>query len=220
MAARGSMEGTREAPVCAGRLGSPADVRGAPLTSVECRRDRFHRVTRVRLARAGDAEVLAGIHFRANWQAYGELTAAPPVNTSERDRWVEEQVEGYRRHWRRQLAGSESDHPTFVVEVKEGVVGFCEVVRHPGGDVGEIVGLYVEPELWRKGLGRVLVDQAVEWFEQHGVATAVLWALEPAASARAFYEALGWHADGARRTEPSVVTGVVAGIRYHRDLTS
>ncbi|HLG01733.1 MAG TPA: GNAT family N-acetyltransferase [Acidimicrobiia bacterium] len=173
----------------------------------------------VRRADAGDAEVVAGIHFLANWRAYGELTGAPSAEAHERGDWAEQQLEGYRRLWHRQLAAGQSGNPIFVVETDQQVAGFCEAAGNKARGIGEIVGLYIDPEHWREGLGRALVTEVVRWFKQRRVATVVLWVLEPAVEARAFYKALGWKPDGARRAERSVVEGALTGVRYRRDLT-
>lgn len=168
---------------------------------------------KVRPATGDDADLIADVHFLANREAYGALIGEPP-DDGDRSRWAEHQVAGYRDLWRDQLGQDCPDRATLVASANDEVVGFCEVRHEPDGDVGEILGLYVTPSRQRQGLGRALVADALSWFTARDVRRVVIWALEPAVEARAFYEALGWTPDGATRTEPSSVT--LVGIRYQR----
>jgi GNAT superfamily N-acetyltransferase len=68
-----------------------------------------------------------------------------------------------------------------VAEVDGRVAGFAVVQAHDG--FTELDGLFVEPELWRRGVGRALVDWATHAARRNGHALVVI-ATEPA---RAFY---------------------------------
>ncbi|HUZ10414.1 MAG TPA: GNAT family N-acetyltransferase [Acidimicrobiales bacterium] len=74
------------------------------------------------------------------------------------------------------------------------------------GPVGEITHLVVDPGWQGMGLGRALVNTAVEKAREAGLRTIVL-VTPPDLAARQFYERLGWQEDGAmtsRSGEPFV----------------
>jgi GNAT superfamily N-acetyltransferase len=66
---------------------------------------------------------------------------------------------------------------------------------------GEVRSLYVDPAHWGTGVGRTLLDAGCTWLRQAGHDSALLWVLFTNVRARRFYEAAGWQADGAVRTE-------------------
>jgi GNAT superfamily N-acetyltransferase len=72
--------------------------------------------------------------------------------------------------------------------------------------------LYAEPSSWRRGLGRALVDGAMEELRGRRFQEVTLWTAEWNAS-RGFYEALGWSFDGATR-EKTFAGGTFTEVRY------
>ena len=77
-----------------------------------------------------------------------------------------------------------------VAELNGRAVGFSALVG------GELDGLFVEPELWGRGIGRVLVDAATHEARKRGLALKVI--ANPAA--REFYERCGFSIEGEERT--------------------
>jgi GNAT superfamily N-acetyltransferase len=77
-----------------------------------------------------------------------------------------------------------------VAELDGRVAGFAAVVG------GELDGLFVEPELWRRGVGAVLVDAATHEARKRGLALTVT--ANPAA--REFYERCGFSLEGETQT--------------------
>ena len=61
---------------------------------------------------------------------------------------------------------------------------------------GEIVSLYLLPEYWGKGYGRLLFSALVEQLEAMGYQDLFLWVLEGNRRARAFYERMGFRPSG------------------------
>ena len=59
---------------------------------------------------------------------------------------------------------------------------------------GEIVALYVHPGHWRGGVGRALVEAALDALAAAGYAEAIVWTLAESPRNLAFYEALGFAA--------------------------
>jgi GNAT superfamily N-acetyltransferase len=77
-----------------------------------------------------------------------------------------------------------------VAEFDGRVAGFAAVVG------GELDGLFVEPELWRRGIGAALVDAATHYARLRGLTLTVI--ANP--TAREFYEKCGFSVEGATQT--------------------
>jgi GNAT superfamily N-acetyltransferase len=67
--------------------------------------------------------------------------------------------------------------------------------------LGEVYALYVDPDRYRGGVGRVLMGAARERLAAEGFDEAILWVLQGNERARTFYEGEGWRPDGASRVE-------------------
>src|SRR5437773_5315247 len=78
----------------------------------------------------------------------------------------------------------------YVAELDGRIAGFAAVVG------GELDGLYVEPELWRRGIGAALVDAATHRARRKGLALTVI--ANP--NARDFYESCGVSLEGEVQT--------------------
>ena len=77
-----------------------------------------------------------------------------------------------------------------VAEVAGEVVGFAAVVG------GELDGLFVEPDLWGHGIGKVLADAATLEARRRGLTLKVV--ANP--RARGFYESCGFSVEGEEQT--------------------
>jgi ribosomal protein S18 acetylase RimI-like enzyme len=82
------------------------------------------------------------------------------------------------------------DRPTTVVTSAGRVVGHVLV------DDDTITNVYVDPEVWRRGLGRVLLREGERLLAEAGVRDAYLWTLVGNDRAVALYESEGWALDG------------------------
>jgi GNAT superfamily N-acetyltransferase len=117
----------------------------------------------------------------------------------------------------------ETDRATggVIVAVHDGQVcgaTWFDPTRDPKMDpaqVGELVGIYLLPEVWDKGLGRKLLTAAVEHLTAAGYSQATLWVLESNARARRFYA--GWSEDGAVRRSDRLGFPITE-VRYRRPL--
>ena len=85
------------------------------------------------------------------------------------------------------------------------------------GAVGEVYAIYVAPDWWSTGTGRLLMEAAVASLVSAGYQRAVLWVLDTNARARRFYEKAGWAPDGAANTMAAL--GGVVEVRYTRPLS-
>ena len=82
-----------------------------------------------------------------------------------------------------------------VAEVDGRIAGFAVVLEEHGA--AELDGLFVEPQLWRHGIGRALVDDAVHAARSRGL-TLVTVVASP--TAKDFYERCGFTVEGAAET--------------------
>ncbi|MDF2507987.1 MAG: beta-lactamase [Microbacterium sp.] len=116
------------------------------------------------------------------------------------DAMTDERAEGL---WRRVLAD-----PVGVVLVAEQDGGIVGITRHAAtsDDRGRIEGavhsLYVSPRAHGGGIGGALLAQATSELRDAGAGAATLWVFAANQPSIAFYEAKGWRADGATRTQP------------------
>lgn len=81
-----------------------------------------------------------------------------------------------------------------VAELDDRLAGFAAVLIDDEG--AELDGLFVEPDLWRRGIGAALVDVAVHEARRQGLAMMVI--ANP--SAREFYERCGFTLEGEAQT--------------------
>jgi len=81
-----------------------------------------------------------------------------------------------------------------VAEGINGIAGFAVVVID--GDTAEIDGLFVEPHLWRRGVGSALIEAATHQARSSGLSLTVVAAPEAAQ----FYEKHGFTAEGSVET--------------------
>ena len=160
---------------------------------------------RVRAAVPEDAEAIAAIHVRAWQAAYAHVFPA--------ERLAGLDARGRARWWRDGLQSG--GWTVLVTEDVTGFVGFGPS-REAEGE-GEIYSIYVAPEYWGTGRGRVLMERALEELRAQGFAAATLWVLEDNPRARRFYEAAGWELDGAAKEDEFLGTHVYE-VRYRISL--
>ncbi|MDN3519132.1 GNAT family N-acetyltransferase [Aquisalimonas lutea] len=106
-----------------------------------------------------------------------------------------------------------------VVEENAAVRGFLSVGPSrdagAGKDTGEVSAIYLDPDVWRRGHGSLLMDRAVQMARSNGWSQLTVWVLRENTGARAFYEHMGFGPDGAEREE-MVQSTKVTEVRYAR----
>jgi ribosomal protein S18 acetylase RimI-like enzyme len=153
----------------------------------------------VRQAEVADAAAIATSHVRS-WQA-----GYANVISSEFLRSLGMGLPLRTLHWQTLILGAEAQGEFMLVgEVDGEVAGWLSggAYRDAGSDespLGEVYACYVDPTHWRQGVGSALMADALERLTRAGYPQAVLWVLADNLRARAFYEHLGWLADGARK---------------------
>jgi GNAT superfamily N-acetyltransferase len=158
-----------------------------------------------------DALAVAQVHVRA-WQA------------AYRGLMPEEYLAGLRPQERAQrydFATLDPARPRTLVAVEaDTILGFATLSPARDADTsgqGELCALYVEPDCWGRGVGRLLAAAARGDLHRLGFHDAVLWVVAGNARAERFYRSDGWTADGLRRPR-QVLNVTVDTLRYSRTL--
>jgi ribosomal protein S18 acetylase RimI-like enzyme len=150
----------------------------------------------LRAADADDVEAIANL-FLACWRTSYRDVLPPRVMgmygpSSARDLW------------RRSLEAGSGERRVVVVERIDGsILGVLAMGRDPDHPaLGHVFSLYVHPGAQGLGIGARLMSAADERFRADALPEASLWVFEANTGGRAFYERLGWLADGTKRVEP------------------
>jgi GNAT superfamily N-acetyltransferase len=167
----------------------------------------------LREARNGDESTVADIHVRAWQEAYRGLIPDEFLDTLE----PEDRARSYN------FGSDDPAAPTTLLAVQEGedcgevILGFVTFCRSRDADApdhGEIAALYVDPDRYEGGVGRMLMAEARRRLWEAGFTDALLWVLEGNDRAIRFYENEGWTLDGATRAEePYEVVSQVRRLR-------
>ena len=165
----------------------------------------------VRAAEPEDAAAVAGVHVRS-WQA------------AYRGLLPDEYLDGLRpedRMVRYRFDSPDPDDPHTVVVTEAGaILGFVTCGQTADADAapaGEILALYVDPDVWGRGLGSMLIGQARGRLADRGFSQAILWVLAGNHRAMRFYQLDRWAPDE-RRREVDVWGVLVEEVRYRRRL--
>ncbi len=141
-----------------------------------------------------DAPSVAGVHVRSWLSAYAglldpELLASLgiPERTTMWASILSEPNAGVR----------------LLAERRGEAVGFLVGGRESPSDpaAAEVFSIYLDPSVWRRGLGSVLLDSGVAALRAGGPTPIVLWVMDGNDQACRFYAARGWRFDGVRKDE-------------------
>ena len=151
----------------------------------------------IRRAEAADAQGIAEVHVRM-WQ----VGYAPFVNP---DYAATLDVRTSTMRWLASLADPlQAD--TLVAIDDNRIVGWTSYGVNRSGlglEIGEVYGLYVDPDFWGAGIGGELLADATRALAEAGFVRAVMWALGEDRLARDFYEGRGWTYDGLSQAHES-----------------
>jgi ribosomal protein S18 acetylase RimI-like enzyme len=173
--------------------------------------------TVIRAARVADAPQIAVVHV-LSWQgAYRGLLPQAYLDGLDPAQRV--------GRWERSLAeANRGRNGVLVADASGTLLGFVGYSPSRDGDAdpgraGEIDAIYLLPRAWGKGVGRRLMDAALGRLGEAKFEQVRLWVLDSNVRARRFYEAGGWHADGAQKVDESRGFPVTQ-VRYQRTLPS
>jgi ribosomal protein S18 acetylase RimI-like enzyme len=164
----------------------------------------------IRDATKDDAAAVARVHVESWRAAYREHM--PPELLAGLS--VERRTEGWR-----ELLGNPGS-PTLVAELDGEIVGFAGFgpSRDTEGEA-ELYAIYLDPARFGTGVGRALMDAALERLRALGYEDAILWVLDGNERAERFYERAGWRREEVLKTEEFGGTPV-REVRYRRRLSS
>jgi len=169
----------------------------------------------IRAAGVKDAPRIAVVHVRS-WQgAYRGLLPQAYLDGLDPAHRV--------GRWERSLAEADvASTGVLVADVAGTVLGFVGYSPSRDGDadpsrVGEIGAIYLLPSAWGEGIGRQLMDAALQRLAEAGFDWVTLWVLDSNVRARRFYEASGWSPDGALKRDESRGFPITQ-VRYRRSL--
>jgi RimJ/RimL family protein N-acetyltransferase len=151
----------------------------------------------IREAASADALAIAEIHV-ASWQtAYRGLIPDEVLDNLSVDRWS--------ARWTDRLSQPTPHRRTWLVEHSGQPVGFCSTgpsrdAGHNGLPVGEVYAVYLRPQSFGQGAGRLVMNHTLEDLRKRGFSTVVVWVLIANERARRFYEAAGFRADAQTKT--------------------
>ena len=143
---------------------------------------------RIRRAVPADAPELVRVYVESSNAGFPDSWPRIEADAARVIRWTEELTNGPARWW--------------VAEAHGAIVGFVGVgpSRDPvDPNLGELDSIGVDPAHWRGGIGRALMAVAFE--ELATYREGILWTIAGYERAIAFYESLGWVADGGSRDE-------------------
>jgi ribosomal protein S18 acetylase RimI-like enzyme len=164
----------------------------------------------VRAARAADAAAIAQVHVDTWRVAYRSLLPDDELRALS--------VGQRRGFWE----GARSNPGASKVDVAEdgsGVIAFCSYgpTRDAHADgAAEIYALYVHPDKWRRGAGRLLCERAALGAAERGHDAITLWVMKGNDRACRFYERVGFAPDGSERRNARFLATPFDEVRYRR----
>jgi ribosomal protein S18 acetylase RimI-like enzyme len=147
----------------------------------------------IRTATIADADSITEVHIASMMAAYGAIF--PPEELARLD------PRDRANRWREVFA--EGRTTTLLAEVDGGAVGFVNFGSCRDDDlsphcVGEVMAIYVRPASWRRGVGRRLMQEALDRLRAASFESVVLWTLEENLTAIDFYAQFGFVRDGSK----------------------
>lgn len=135
---------------------------------------------RIRRAENGDIKDLVEVYLQG-YKGLEEYSYTHPEDVQAYLNWL----------FRRDVAG------IWVAEEEGKIVGFIAsdgnwFSKREGKVVGAIHELVILPEYRNKGIGKALVQKAIEYFKSRGLDTAELWVGDKNTQALEFYKSLGF----------------------------
>ena len=171
----------------------------------------------LRDATSADAHAIATVLVRSWRVAYRGLLpddVLAGLSVSEREQF-----------WSGALSSPPPHTRMVVATVADSVVGFAAtgppLVPADRADpaVGDLYALYLDPDVWRRGIGTQLHDAALDRLRSCGFTHAGLWVLDTNERALRFYHRHGWTDTGRSQLDRGPGGTELHERRLHRDLS-
>ena len=140
----------------------------------------------VREAKLEDAAGIARVRAESWRAAYRGIVPGEFLEAIDVAEWAERQ--------RRNMENEPAGLVAFVATIQGEVVGWAACGRNREKDTpyaGELFTVYLLPDHWRAGIGRLLMKAVAQSFIERGMDSMILWVLAENWPARRFYEGLG-----------------------------
>ncbi len=149
---------------------------------------------RIKKSTLDDTDILGQIHARSWQHAYKDIIPDS----------VLAEITAQKRATRFKKAMLESGEKNYLLLANNQPVGFTSIGRSRDDDlsdnIGEIWGIYLDPDHWRKGYGSKLLNWAEAELKSRGYKSISLWVLKDNHQARNFYEKHNYHKEGRGET--------------------
>lgn len=157
--------------------------------------DNTKNAIRIQRAQVNDAPNLAKIRVESWQMAYREIVPKYFL----KGLTIRKRVSAFRE------ALINETEETYQAEEGNAVVGILTIgasrdITLKNTSTGQIWGIYLLPDYWRRGIGTFLSKEAEHIFASRGFKEIVLWVQDANAAAKKFYEAMGYLADGNKKT--------------------
>ncbi len=156
-----------------------------------------------------DARGVADVHVRSWQSAYRGLIADDVLSALSVERrterwagWIAASLAGEVTDGQGVVSKGASSHRMVVAVAGDRIVGWATFGpgRDAGSDsLGELAGLYVDPNFWSQRIGFALISRVESELGAAGFGAAYLWVLDGNERASQFYARLGWQADGVEK---------------------
>ena len=147
---------------------------------------------KIRKATIEDVPDIARVHIRSWQAAYRGIVSDKFLNNIS----VEERIDT----WKKRVA--DKNIKVLVAVTDRRLAGWASLGKPrdtaPAG-WAEIWNIYLDPDFYRMGIGTRLMKSAVAELRRKKFTSAYLWVIEENTNARAFYEKLGYQADGTQK---------------------
>ena len=171
----------------------------------------------IREAAPADARGIATVNVRSWRAAYRGLVPDDVLaGLSVHDR---------EQFWSGGLTARPAQVRIIVAVIVDAVVGFAAtgppLVAEDRADpnLGDLYALYLDPDVWRRGLGGRLHDAALDRLRSCGFTHAGLWVLDTNERALRFYVSQGWTDTGRTQVDQGPGGTALHERRLQRDLT-
>jgi ribosomal protein S18 acetylase RimI-like enzyme len=168
------------------------------------RRTRYSvRMINLRRASPTDAPAMARV-IVDTWFATHRQQVSAQVLQKRQDEWGYAESE---QGWRRTIRDADGTSAQVLVATDEDRIVAIAASEVTGADCAELGALYVDVGHQRSGIGRRLLQAALDHYRNAGISTLHVAVLAENLTARQFYESLGGRFSGAREHEdgPEVV---------------
>ncbi len=173
----------------------------------------------IRPATATDLPAVAALHLAASRIAYRGILADEILDSLT--------IEGRLALWRPRYAALGPQGALWIYRHEDAIAGFALADRTQCYErdtaAAELASFYVLPSFWGLGIGRRLMEFAIDHFAQQSCAWLILWTMRGNRRARRFYENAGFISDGAARIARREEAGISLEydeMRYARQLST